>query len=168
MNGSGLVEPAGRPRGATGIGCIPGRVRLDRESMSKPKRGARRQGVDRLREVCLALPETFEKIAWKTPTFRVDRKKAKMFALFSDPEDSRPALWCKAEEGAQEALVGLDPERFFRPPYLGPRGWIGIYLDRRVSWKEVASLVEVSYRLVAPARLVARLDVPTDRKKVES
>lgn len=133
-----------------------------------PKRGARRQIVERLREVCLALPESFEKIAWKTPTFRVDRNKGKMFAMFSDPEDGRPALWCKGEEGAQEALVSLDPERFFRPPYLGPRGWIGIYLDRRVSWKEVASLVSVSYRLVAPARLAAQLDVPTDREEVES
>ena len=81
--------------------------------MPKPKRVARRPVIARLREVCLALPETFEKVAWKTPTFRVDEKKAKMFALFSDPEEDRPAVWCKGEEGAQEALVEMDPERFF-------------------------------------------------------
>ncbi len=116
----------------------------------------------------MALPETFEKVAWKTPTFRVDEKKAKMFALFSDPADGRPAVWCKGEEGAQEALVEMDPERFFRPPYLGPRGWVGVYLDRRVSWKEVTSLVTISYRLVAPRRLVAQLHNPKDLEEVES
>jgi predicted DNA-binding protein (MmcQ/YjbR family) len=135
--------------------------------MSKLKSGMRRPAVDRLRKVCLAFPETFEKIAWKTPTFRVDQNKGKMFVLYSNPEDGRPALWCKGEEGAQEALVGVDPERFFRPPYLGVRGWIGIYLDRRVSWKEVGSLVEASYRLVAPARLAAQLDVRSDREVEE-
>jgi len=130
--------------------------------MSKPKSVAHSRLIERLRQVCLAFPETFEKIAWKTPTFRVDQKKGKMFVLYSDPEAGRPALWCKGEEGAQEALVGVDPERFFRPPYLGVKGWIGIYLDRRVSWKEVRSLVEASYRLVAPARLAGQLDAPSD------
>ena len=135
--------------------------------MPKPKRVARRPVVARLRQVWRALPETFEKVAWKTPTFRVDEKKAKMFALFSDPEEGRPAVWCKGEEGAQEALVEMDPERFFRPPYLGPRGWVGVYLDRRVSWKEVTSLVTMSYRLVAPSRLVAQLHNPKDLEEIK-
>ena len=127
--------------------------------MAKPKTGVRQQPIERLREVSLALPESFEKLAWKTPTFRVDRKKAKMFVLYSFPEGDRPAFWCNGEEGAQDALTEIDPERFFRPPYLGPRGWIGMYLDRRVSWKEVASLVDASYRLVAPAHLISQLNM---------
>jgi predicted DNA-binding protein (MmcQ/YjbR family) len=65
----------------------------------------------------------------------------------------RPAVWCKAPAGAQAILIGADADRFFAPPYVGPKGWIGIHLDRRVDWREVAFLIARSYRLTAPKRL---------------
>ena len=126
--------------------------------MGQVARKKARQPIDRLREICLGLPEVFEKTSWKRPTFRVDAKKAKMFVLYTEGKDGRPALWCKGQDGAQEALVDEDSERFFKPPYLGVKGWIGMRLDRRVSWNEVGGLVEDSYRLVAPRNLIEQLE----------
>ena len=68
------------------------------------------------------------------------------------PQDDALAVWCKAPPGSQAVLVGADPKRFFVPPYVGPKGWIGMTLDRKVDWTEVAKLVERSYRLIAPKR----------------
>ena len=74
-------------------------------------------------------------------------------------EGGRPSVWLKAAEGAQGALVASDRDRFFVPPYVGHKGWVGVHLDRSpVDWDELADLVEESYRLIAPKRLVARLD----------
>jgi predicted DNA-binding protein (MmcQ/YjbR family) len=110
----------------------------------------------RLRKICLALPDASEKLAWGDPTWRV---RDKMFALQKgNHEGGRPSVWCKAPPGAQEILVGSDSTRFFVPPYVGHKGWIGVYLDVPVDWPELTDLVEDSYRLVAPKRLVARLD----------
>jgi hypothetical protein len=72
--------------------------------------------------------------------------------------DDRLAFWCAAPEGAQAFLVGSDPERFFVPPYVGHRGWLGVYLDVPVDWDEIADVVADAYRSVAPKRLVAVLD----------
>ena len=82
------------------------------------------------------------------PTYRIANK---IFAM-ERPQDDAVAVWCKAPPGSQAVLVGADPMRFFVPPYVGPKGWIGIRLDPRVDWKEVATLVERSYRLIAPKR----------------
>ena len=82
------------------------------------------------------------------PTYRIANK---IFAM-ERPQDDTVAVWCKAPPGSQAILVGADPARFFVPPYVGPKGWIGIRLDARVDWKEVATLVERSYRLIAPKR----------------
>lgn len=109
--------------------------------------------ADRLRAICLALPEAMEKEAWGDPTFRV---RDRIFAMFKQG-DGRPSLWCKALPGSQTVLVGADPERFLVPPYVGHRGWVGMRLDRRPDWNEVAELVRRSYRLTAPKRL-GRLD----------
>lgn len=74
-------------------------------------------------------------------------------------EGGRPSLWLKAPAGAQAALVDAAPERFFVPPYVGHKGWIGLWLDgRTVAWAELEHLVTESYRAIAPARLVAELD----------
>lgn len=108
----------------------------------------------RLREICLALPEAEERETWEIPTYRI---RGKIFALQS-AIDERDAVWCKAQEGSQELLVQADPDRFFVPPYLGHKGWVGMWLDRRADWKEVAELVRRSYRLVAPKKLAASLD----------
>ncbi len=107
--------------------------------------------VTRLRRICLALPEAEERETWGGPTFRV---REKIFAMPRD-DDGRPAVWCKAPPGSQAVLIGADPDRFFAPPYVGPRGWIGIHLDRGPDWEEVASLVRRSYTLTAPKRLAA-------------
>jgi len=106
------------------------------------------QTLARVRGICLALPEATEKESWGSPTFRVcDR----IFVMFHDGHhgDLRPALWCPAPSGAQAALVESDPRRFFVPPYVGSKGWLGIALDRRPNWAVVAALIEEAYRGVA-------------------
>jgi hypothetical protein len=69
--------------------------------------------------------------------------------------DGRTSLWCKAPAGSQIVLIGADPQRFFAPPYVGPKGWVGVRLDDGPDWDEVAALVRRSYRLIAPKRLGA-------------
>ena len=113
--------------------------------------------LERLRQLCLALPETTERLSHGEPTWFVQGKKT--FVMFADRHhDGRIGCWCAAPPGAQEAHVGSDPNRFFRPPYVGPRGWLGVYLDVPGDWDELAEIVEEAYRIVAPARLVAELD----------
>jgi hypothetical protein len=104
--------------------------------------------LDRLRAICLALPEAAEKETWDIPTFRI---KDKIFAMAHDPG----TVWCKAPAGVQAILVGAAPERFFVPPYVGHKGWIGFRLDRGTDWDEVAVLIRRSYRMTAPKRLAA-------------
>jgi predicted DNA-binding protein (MmcQ/YjbR family) len=111
--------------------------------------------IDRLRAICLALPEATEKESWGAdPTFRV---RDKIFAM-QKAGDGRVSLWCKAPPGAQDVLVGADPASFFVPPYVGHHGWVGVRLDVPTDWDEVADLVADSYRLTAPKRLAALLD----------
>ena len=108
----------------------------------------------KLRKICAALPEAVEKETWERPTFRV---RDKIFAMHID-DDGRPALWCKAPPGSQVILVGADPDRFFVPPYVGHRGWVGMHLDASVDWTEVAQLVTRSYRMTAPKRLLRSME----------
>ena len=112
--------------------------------------------LPRLRAICLALPEATEKLSHGEPTWFV----RKVFVTFAGRHhDDRIAFWCAAPPGVQEALVGSDPQRFFRPPYVGGRGWLGVYLDvPGVDWEEIAEIVADAYRTVAPKRLVAALD----------
>ena len=112
--------------------------------------------LPRLRRICLALPEAAELETWQTPTFRV---RGKIFALVSK-WDQVPAVWVKAPPGAQELLVEVDPARFFRPPYLGGRGWVGVVLAGPVDWAELEALVRRSFSLVAPKRVAALLAEP--------
>jgi len=111
--------------------------------------------LEALRRICLALPEVTERISHGEAAWFVQGKKT--FATYADRHhDERVAFWCAAPPGAQEVLVGSEPERFFRPPYVGVRGWLGVYLDVPVDWDLVAELVADAYRAVAPKRLVAR------------
>src|SRR5262245_34398207 len=90
--------------------------------------------------------------------FRI-RKRIFAYYLFDHHGDGRIALCCKAEHGEQKRLVGRAPRRFFVPPYVGPKGWVGVRLDlSKVDWNEVAYLVGMAYRLTAPRSLVARLE----------
>jgi predicted DNA-binding protein (MmcQ/YjbR family) len=109
--------------------------------------------LTRLREICLALPEAVEKQTWDNPTFRV---RDKIFAMVH-PADGRIGVWCKAPPGAQSVLVMAAPERFFRPPYVGSKGWIGIWFDTEVDWHEATDLIRRSYRMTAPKKLLASL-----------
>ena len=112
--------------------------------------------LERARRICLALPEATEQEVWGTPTFRIRRK---IFAMYAGNVhgDGRWALWCKAPLGVQEVLVRQAPERFFVPPYVGVKGWIGIVIER-VDDAELRELVVQSYCLIAPRRLAARVD----------
>ena len=113
--------------------------------------------LPRLRELCLALPEATERMSHGEPTWFVRDKKT--FVTYADRHhDDRLAFWCAAPDGAQRTLVESDPERFFVPPYVGHRGWLGVRLDVVVDWDEIAEIVEDAYRAVAPKKLVAELD----------
>ena len=100
--------------------------------------------LERLRRICLALPETSEKVSHGEPTFWVG---GRMFATFDNHHHGAPhvGVWLAMALGAQEALVYQDPKRFFVPPYVGPRGWVGVRLDNRPSWKVVEKVVRESY-----------------------
>ncbi len=116
----------------------------------------------RLRAICMALPEVEERLSHGTPTWFVRGKKT--LAQYWDDHhgDGIVGMWCPGAPGEQETLVQQDPTRFYRPPYVGHRGWLGVRLDTDPDWDEVAALVEDAYRLVAPKTLIARLDGQDD------
>lgn len=115
--------------------------------------------ITHLRKLCLALPDAHEVEAWGEPTFRV---RNKMFATFASAGShhgaGRSAVWYKAAPGEQELRIRRDPERYFSPPYVGPSGWIGMWLDGDVDWQELADDLRDAYRLIAPKRLGRLLD----------
>ena len=122
-----------------------------------PTTPAKKDPLAELRRLCLALPETCERPSHGEPTWFIQGKKT--FVTFANQHhDDRLAFWCAAPDGAQEVLVGSDPERFFRPPYVGHRGWLGVYLDVELDWDLIADLVLEAYRTVAPKKLRDRLD----------
>ncbi|MPZ26295.1 MAG: MmcQ/YjbR family DNA-binding protein [Micromonosporaceae bacterium] len=112
-----------------------------------------------MRRVCLALPEVTERLSHGAPTWFV-RDKQTFVTLWEHGHhgDEFPHLWCAAPPGGQAELVASAPDRFFRPPYVGGRGWVGVRLDGPVDWTEIAELCQDAYRTIAPARLVAQLD----------
>jgi hypothetical protein len=114
--------------------------------------------LDRVRRLCLAYPEVSERLSHGSPTFFIRAKTT--FVMFVDNHhgDGRLAIWCAAPEGAQEVLVAADPARFFRPPYVGVRGWIGVRLERP-DWGLVAATIDDAYRKVAPQKLLAALQL---------
>jgi hypothetical protein len=113
--------------------------------------------VGRLRALCMALPEANEKLSHGEPTWFAG--KGKVFAMLDDHHHGAEhlAVWLPQPVGVQEALVDADPARFFRPPYVGPSGWVGVVLDGRVDWGMVARLVRDGYLHVATRKLAARL-----------
>ena len=114
----------------------------------------RERTLRRIREISLGLPETSERLSHGAPTFFVRDKRAFLMVLTNHHGDGRFAIWCAAPDGMQQALVDADPERFFVPPYVGHRGWLGMRLDRALDWDELAGIVEDAYSEVAPAKLV--------------
>jgi len=129
-----------------------------RKNEKKSRGGSRgKDAVAKLRAICLALPEAVEKTSHGEPTWFAGN--GKVFAMLDDHHHGAPHLsvWLPAGLGAQETLIASDPERYFRPPYVGPSGWVGVVLDTKPDWAVVAWLVEQAFRLVAHKRLVARL-----------
>jgi predicted DNA-binding protein (MmcQ/YjbR family) len=110
--------------------------------------------LEKLRAICLALPEASEEGGVGNPTFKV---RGKIFAM-RHPHDGRMSVWLKAPPGAQGALVHTSPRVFFVPPYVGHQGWVGAWLDIDLDWEQLAELIEESYRMTAPKRLVAQLE----------
>ena len=110
--------------------------------------------LQRLRAICLALPEASEQGGVGNPSFKV---REKIFAM-RHPMEGRMSVWCKAPPGAQGALIHTNPQRFFVPPYVGHHGWVGAWLDVDLDWDHIAELIEESYRMTAPKRLAAQLD----------
>lgn len=126
--------------------------------------GTRRQpdpvahALQQVRAAALGLPEASERLSHGAPSFFVRSKTT--FVMFHDDHhgDGRLALWCAAPPGAQAEAVREEPHRFFVPPYVGHRGWLGVRLDVDPDWDEVAGIVRDAYRTVAPKRLAALLD----------
>jgi hypothetical protein len=113
--------------------------------------------LPRLRALCLALPEVTERVSHGEPCWFV--RDRRLFVMYADHHhDDRLGFWCAAPPGEQQALVAAEPDRFFRPPYVGHRGWLGVYLDVPVDWGQVGEIVTDAFRTVAPATLAARLD----------
>jgi len=115
--------------------------------------------LERLRAICLALPEVTERLSHGAPTWFV-REKSVFVTFWEDGHhgDDFPHLWCAAPPGVQQELVDAEPDRFFRPPYVGGRGWLGVRLDVQVDWDEISGICEEAYRVIAPKRLVEILD----------
>ncbi len=110
-----------------------------------------------MRAICLAFPGATERRSHGAPAFFAGRQ---FVMLWTDGHhgDTAPQLWCAAPPGAQETFIASEPGRYFRPPYVGSRGWLGMRLDGDLDRDEVALQCEEAFRTVAPARLVARLD----------
>ena len=127
--------------------------------MAKKKvKTAARSPLDKARKICLALPEAHEVEAWGAPTFRI---RNKLFAMYAAPEshhtDGRPALWIKSTLVNQDLLCHADADRFFFPPYVGPSGWVGVYIDQKPDWKMLEDIIRDGYCLTAPKKLLASL-----------
>jgi hypothetical protein len=127
---------------------------------------ATRSPLTRLRKVCLALPESHEVEAWGEPTFRVKNKLFAMYAAENSHHGAgRPGVWIKSAHVTQDMLVRADPARYFAPPYVGPKGWVGAYLDRNPDWDVIADLVRDAYMSTIPKRLKAMLELAEPPKK---
>jgi hypothetical protein len=111
--------------------------------------------LDRVRELCLSLPETNERLSHGQPTFFIRDKKTFVMYLDNHHDDGRLALWCAAPDGMQDTLVASAPEHYFVPPYVGHRGWVGVRLDRDLEWSAVVDAIEWAYLTVAPPKLAA-------------
>jgi hypothetical protein len=117
------------------------------------------QALPKVREICMSLPEVTERLSHGSPTWFV-RDKTTFATLWEDGhhQNQFPHLWCAAPPGVQGELVEAEPDRFFKPPYVGGRGWLGVRLDVPIDWDEMTLILEDAYRVVAPKKLIAELD----------
>jgi predicted DNA-binding protein (MmcQ/YjbR family) len=127
----------------------------------RPLSAGDRRLVERVRAICTALPEANERVSHGEPTWFAG--KGKVFAMVDGHHHDSPHLsvWLPQSFDAQEALIDSDPERYFKPPYVGVRGWVGVVLDTKPDWQVVAGLVREAYLRVASAKLRKLVDDPT-------
>jgi hypothetical protein len=120
--------------------------------------------LDHIRAACLALPEVEERLSHGAPTFFV-RGRMSFMTVWTDGhhDNDFPHLWCAAADGVQASVITERPAEFFRPPYVGHRGWLGVRLDRGLALEELTDLCEDAYRVVAPPSLARRLQSQGDR-----
>lgn len=111
-----------------------------------------------LEQICGRLPEVSIRLSHHTPTFFIRDKKVLCHLWDGHHGDGRLAIWCPAQPGVQTELAEREPERFFVPPYVGHRGWIGVRLDVDVDWDEIAGILEEAYQVAAPKSLIKKLD----------
>jgi hypothetical protein len=114
----------------------------------------------RIRSICLAFPGATEKLSHGAPSFFAGKQFLTVW-LDGHHDNHFPHLWCAAPPGAQAELVASEPDRFFRPPYVGTRGWLGVRLDGAVDWSEIGIVCEEAYRAVASKKLLAMLNEAT-------
>jgi len=119
--------------------------------------------LERVRRICLALPETWEKLSHGEPTFFVGKK---VFAMFSNNHhnDGHIAVWCPAPLGMQAILIEAEPKKFYKPPYVGVRGWIGIELDQ-IRDEELSSHLTQAWRMIAPKKLLTAVEAKDKNKR---
>jgi hypothetical protein len=122
------------------------------------KRAAPKTPLDRVRDICLALPNAQEVEAWGTPTFRVNNKIFAMYSANSHHSAGRVGLWMMSVSVEQDFVLRSRPDRYFKPPYVGPSGWIGAWLDQSPPWDEIAELIRDAYKRRAPKKLAALVD----------
>ena len=118
----------------------------------------------RVRAICMELPEVTEKLSHGAPAFFV-KKQFVMLWPHGHHDHQFPHLWCAAPPGAQAELIETEPDRFFRPPYVGTRGWLGVRLDGKIDWDEIAEACADAYRTVAPKKLAALIDSGQGRSR---
>ncbi len=106
----------------------------------------------------MALPAMAERLSHGEPTWFVGGKKTVVMLDDHHHGGDHVAFWAPSPPGVQAELIEDDPTQFFRPPYVGNRGWIGVRIDLDPDWAEITEIVKDSYRLVAPKRLAAALD----------
>jgi hypothetical protein len=115
--------------------------------------------LDEIRRICSGFPDVTERLSHGAPTWFIrDKKSFVMLWADGHHHNAFPHLWCAAPPGAQQELMAASPQVYFRPPYVGHRGWIGVRLDQNVDWAELAEACEEAYRAVAPKRLLVELD----------
>ncbi len=112
----------------------------------------------KVRAACLALPHATEKLSHGAPSFFIADKRCFVMFLDNHHHDQRLAIWCAAPAGVQAEVIDDDPERFFSPPYVGGRGWIGVRLDHDPDWDEVQAIVADAFRCVAPKKVLNLLE----------
>ena len=112
--------------------------------------------LPRLRKLSLSLPEAHEVEAWGAPTFRV---KNKLFAMYAEAGnhhgEGRASVWIKSDKENQALMIRTQPEKYFKPAYVGPSGWVGVYLDKSPDWDEVLELLRDGWKMIAPKKLLA-------------